>query len=266
MSSILAKILASKPAEVAARQRLCSLAEQRVRAAQQPPARNLAQALQRAPEQSMRFLCEFKRASPSAGAIAKGALPEEVLPLYQSAGAAAVSILTDECYFDGSLAFLSRAKACTSLPILRKDFLLGEYEIVEARAEGADAVLLIVSALSQTQLAEMLHCTHELGMQALVEVHDEAEAERALLVDANIIGVNHRNLATLEVDLTLTQRLAPMLSSRILVGESGIRSAEHVQTLQGYGAHALLVGETLMRADDPAHALRTLQGKHDHAN
>ncbi len=262
--SILAKILADKGPEVRSAKARVSHAELERQAREQPAARDLASALRRSPDEPIRFICEFKRASPSAGAIAADAAPEPVVEAYERAGASAISVLTDETYFDGRLEFLGRSKRAVSIPILRKDFLVDPYQVIEARAHGADAVLLIVSALEQAQLSELYQYTRELGMHALVEVHNEAEAQIAAEVGAQIIGVNHRDLATFTVDLGLTARLAArMPPEAILVGESGIRSKRDVTTMRNAGAHAVLVGEGLMRAEDPGRALLAMKESND---
>lgn len=259
--SILAKILADKVPEVARAREERPLAKLEAQARQQAGAICLAQALRRGAGQDVRVIAEFKRASPSAGAIRANAEPETIVKQYQEAGASAISVLTDEKYFDGRLSFLPRVRASVSLPVIRKDFVIDPYQVVEARAHGADAVLLIVSALEDSRLRDLYQCVREQGMRALVEVHDEGEAERAARVGAEIIGVNHRNLATFEVDLSLTGRLAQQLSGdRILVGESGIRGPEDVRSLGEAGAHAVLVGESLMRAEHPGRALLHLRG------
>jgi indole-3-glycerol phosphate synthase len=259
--SILAKILATKGAEVQHSMDLCPLGELEELARSRAPALCLASALRRKSGQAVRVIAEFKRASPSKGPIRPGAEPEPIVALYEAAGASAISVLTDEPYFDGKLEFLGRVKACSQLPVLRKDFIMDAYQVVEARAHGADAVLLIVAALDDRQLRELFQVAREWGMDALVEVHDEDEADRAMAIGAQIIGVNHRNLATFEIDLGLTARLSGRLGGEaILVGESGISTAADVEELGRRGAHAVLVGETLMRADDPGAALRTLRG------
>jgi len=259
--SILAKILADKGPEVEAAQKARPLGGVEAVARAQPPARDFAAALRRSPSQAMRFICEFKRASPSAGAIAPGVMPEDIVPQYEAGGASAISVLTDETYFDGRLEFLARVKECVTIPVLRKDFIVSSYQIAEARAAGADAVLLIASALDPSQLSEFYQCTREWGMRALVEVHDEEEAGRAADVGAEIIGVNHRNLATFEIDRGLTGRLASQMPGGcILVGESGIKTKEHVAELLRAGAHAVLIGETLMRSNDPARAIAEMRG------
>lgn len=238
------------------------MAELEAQAAAQAEPVCLASALRRESGQAVRVIAEFKRASPSAGSIRADADPEEIAGMYERAGASAISVLTDEKYFDGSLSFLPRIRKVVAIPLLRKDFVIDAYQIVEARAYGADAVLLIASALEDTRLGELYQCARELGMRALVEVHDEQEAERAARIGAEIIGVNHRNLKTFEVDLGLTARLAGLLESRhILVGESGIRGHEDLKRLGESGAHAVLVGETLMRAADPGQSLLELRGQ-----
>jgi len=178
---------------------------------------------------------------------------------YAEGGAAASSVLTDEHYFRGHLDFLARAKAAASIPILRKDFIIDPYQVTEARAAGADAILLIVSALEDSRLAELHQQATEYGLGVLVEVHSEAEAERARRAGAQVIGVNHRDLKTFTIDMTLTGRLRAAIGSDvILVGESGIRGPEDVRRLAADGAHAVLVGERLMRAPSPGEAVRSL--------
>ncbi len=256
--SILATILAAKVGEVAAAKAKMPLSDLEGQISQLAPVVCMASALRRSATQPIRIISEFKRASPSAGAIAAQADPEPYARAYESAGASVISVLTDEKFFDGSLGFIPRVKKVVSIPVLRKDFLIDPYQITEARAAGADAVLLIASALPGSRLRDMYQCVRDHGMRALVEVHDEQEAERAALCGAEIIGVNHRNLATFEVDLGLTGRLAGLLGTGcILVGESGIKTPAHVSQLLADGAHAILVGESLMRADDIATELRS---------
>lgn len=260
--SILAQILADKVPEVARAAERMPLAELEAQAREQPEPLNLARALQRSHGEPVRVIAEFKRASPSKGPIRAGAEPEEIVRQYEEAGASAISVLTDEKYFDGSLSFLPRVRASVSIPILRKDFVIDPYQVVEARAHGADAVLLIAAALEDTRLRDLYQCVREQGMHALVEVHDDAEGERAVEMGAQIVGVNHRNLATFEVDLGLTERLNGIFSGDIiLVGESGIRGPEDVKYLGESGAHAVLVGESLMRAEHPGKALLALRGE-----
>tara|TARA_R110002096_G_scaffold44526_5_gene120099 strand:- start:29912 stop:30709 length:798 start_codon:yes stop_codon:yes gene_type:complete len=262
--SILAKILADKGPEVQAAMREHPASEVEAIAKAAPQTRDFAAALRRGNDEPMRFICEFKRASPSAGAIAAGAEPEPIVRAYEEAGASAISVLTDRVYFDGRLEFLSRVRETVKIPVLRKDFIVHPYQIAEARAHGADAVLLIVSALETAQLSELYQCAREWGLRALIEVHDENEAERAAAIGAEIIGVNHRNLATFEIDLGLTARLArSMPADCILVGESGIRGRDDVVQLRDAGAHAVLIGESLMRAKHPGTALLEMRDSND---
>lgn len=260
-TNILARILEVKAREVAEARGTRPLAALEQAAAMSPEPRSLARALRRPAGAPVRVIAEVKRASPSAGPIRPGADPAEIAAGYEAAGAAALSVLTDESFFDGHLSFLDQARTATSIPVLRKDFLIDPYQVVEARAAGADAVLLIVAALDQDMLVTLLGEARRLGMDALVEVHDADEAVRAVDAGATIIGVNHRNLATFVVDTSLTAKLRPLVpADAILVGESGIRTAADVRMLGAAGAHAVLVGEHLMRQPDPGEALTALVG------
>lgn len=259
--SILKTILEVKRGEVTAARHVTGMAQLQRACAHLSPARGLRAALCRAPGEPVRLIAEIKRASPSAGAIRAGANPADIGRAYQLAGATAISVLTDRQFFDGELAFLARVRAVTTVPLLRKDFLIDPYQVVESRAAGADGVLLIAAALDDARLGEMLACTREFGLDALVEVHDEAEAERALAAGVDLLGVNHRDLTNFTIDMTLTERLAGAIPDGIvLVGESGIRSPEDILDLGDVGAHAVLVGERLMRADSPGEAARALVG------
>jgi indole-3-glycerol phosphate synthase len=207
-------------------------------------------------------IAEFKRASPSKGEIRAGASVAETVRAYERGGAAAVSVLTEEDYFRGSLRDLHEAKSSTRLPVLRKDFIFDEYQVFESAAADADALLLIVAALDDETLARLLRLTEEeLGMDALVEVHTAAELERAAAVGAHIVGVNNRDLRTFEVSLKTSIELAAHApEGTLLVSESGLRGAGDVDRLRACGFRAFLVGETLMRAEDPEVALRYLAG------
>jgi indole-3-glycerol phosphate synthase len=207
-------------------------------------------------------IAELKRRSPSRGEIRADFDPAASAKDYAEGGAAALSVLTDERYFGGHLDYLRRVRAEVALPLLRKDFTIDTYQIDEARAAGADAVLLIVSALSDEQLSAFRERARSRFLDCLVEVHDEAELERALSAGADLIGVNNRNLATFEVDLATTERLARCLPADrdvLLVAESGIHPREDIQRLSRAGAGAFLVGESLMRQPDVARALRELR-------
>ena len=260
--SILDKILATKATEVAAAKAARSAEELAAQASSVTPARSLYDALHRGPGRPVRVIAEVKRASPSAGPIRPNADPADIAGRYERNGASAISVLTDEQYFDGHLSFLTRARAAVGIPCLRKDFLIDPYQVVEARAAGADAVLLIVAALDDGTLRELFSRAADLGMDALVEVHDEAELERALAIGARVLGVNHRNLADFTIDMSLTGRMrARVPEGTVLVGESGIKGPADIAALAEAGADAVLVGESLMRAEDPGQALRELRGE-----
>lgn len=205
------------------------------------------------------FVSEFKRRSPSAGAIRESGDVATIAREYEAAGARALSILTDEEFFGGRLADLAAARAATSLPILRKDFALFEDDLVEARAAGADAVLLIVRILDGNRLPDLLRVAGSLGLAALVEVHSEEECRRAVGEGARLIGVNHRDLDTLGVDLSLSSRLAPLFPDGVVrVAESGLKSAAEIRAVCAAGYHAVLIGESLLRAPSPGNALAAL--------
>lgn len=259
--TILDRILTVKREEVARAKRLRPLAEVEASTLVAGPVRPFADALRRPPGAPVRVLAEIKRASPSAGAIRVDADPAEIAREYEGGGAAAISVLTDEQFFDGRLEFLARVRAASSLPLLRKDFIVDAYQIAEARAAGADAILLIVAALDEPQLMEFLAAAGSYNLDALVEVHTMAEAEIALRVGSTLLGVNHRDLKSFSIDMTLTAAIAPRVPvGTVLVGESGIRTPADLRELGAAGAHAVLVGEHLMRAMSPGDALRELLG------
>jgi indole-3-glycerol phosphate synthase len=259
--NILERILAAKREEVAAAQAERPIGELERACDRAGLVRSLRTALQRPAGTPVRVIAEIKRASPSAGPIRPGADPVPIACEYADAGAAAISVLTDRRFFDGDLAFIARVRDEVPLPVLRKDFLVDRYQVVEARAAGADAVLLIVAALDDPGLTTLLAEANRLGMDALVEVHDEDEARRALAAGAELIGVNHRDLATFQIDLGLTGRLRPLVPpAALLVAESGITGPVDVAMLATAGADAILVGESLMRAPSPGAALRALMG------
>jgi indole-3-glycerol phosphate synthase len=208
------------------------------------------------------IIAEVKRSSPSKGSLATISDPAGLAKAYQEAGAAVISVLTERRRFGGSLADLSAVRASVTIPVLRKDFMVDEYQFYEARAHGADLVLLIVAALSQSELQEFIELTSLLGMHALVEVHTADELERALQLSPEIIGVNSRNLKTLDVDPEVFAKLIPLIPEEIArVAESGIASREDVIFTQKYGADAVLVGEALVRGTEPGRALRALLGR-----
>jgi indole-3-glycerol phosphate synthase len=207
-------------------------------------------------------IAEVKRASPSKGALAQISNPAALAKIYQDNGASIVSVLTEGRRFSGSLEDLDAVRGRVSLPILRKDFMVDEYQFLEARAHGSDLVLLIVAALSLSQLEEFLLLTRELGMKALVEVHTEKELDLALATSAEIIGVNSRNLKTLDVDRRVFANLLPKIPHNIFkVAESGISSRADVEYAQIHGAQAVLIGEALVRGSEPGATLRALMGQ-----
>jgi indole-3-glycerol phosphate synthase len=205
------------------------------------------------------LIAEHKRRSPSTGVIREGASVRELAQAYERGGAAALSVLTDEEHFGGSLEDLRAAVAATDLPVLRKDFTIDRYQLVEAKASGADAVLLVVGALEREQLAELYIAANDLDLDALVEVHDERELEDALELDVDVVGVNNRDLTDFSVDLQRTFDLLPDVpAGKTVVSESGISNRSEIEDLEGVGVDAVLVGEALMRAPDPESAVREL--------
>ncbi len=204
-------------------------------------------------------ISEMKRRSPSAGWIRQDADAAAVARGYELAGAAAISVLTDEPFFGGTLHDLVRVKSAVGLPILRKDFIVDPYQVVEARAAGADCILLIVAALPDDQLARLLAQATDLGMDTLVETHDEEEVQRALAIGAQVVGINHRDLRTFTMDMDLALRMRPRIpSDRVVVAESGIKVPADVARMKAGGIDAILVGEGLMRQPDPGVALQQL--------
>ena len=257
---ILDDIVRDNLAELDLKRRHQPIEEMRELALNQPPPLDFAAALA---GDSVSVIAEVKRASPSAGLIRADFDPGVIAQAYAAGGAAAISVLTEPRYFKGNLSYLRvvrQALGEAGPPLLRKDFITDAYQIYEARAFRADAVLLIASVLDSARLAELLALTHQLGMTALVEAHDAAELEVAVASGARVIGINNRDLNTFTVDLSLTQRLRPMVPpDRILVSESGIHTRADVKQLAGIGVSAVLVGEALMRAPDIAQGLRDLR-------
>jgi indole-3-glycerol phosphate synthase len=257
-SSILERIVRTKRDEVRALAPRAS--ELRSRAADAPPPRPFAAALRHPAE--VRLLAEVKRRSPSAGDIRPGADPASVARAYAEGGAAAISVLTDAEYFGGSLEALVQVRRAVPLPVLRKDFVVDAAQVWEARAAGADAVLLIVRILSPAALGELHGLARELGMDVLVEVHREDELHRALEAGATVVGVNNRDLDTFATDVSFCLAHAPQVPPHVtLVGESGIRTAADVDRLGAAGIDAVLVGESLMRQDDLRAAAAALTGR-----
>ena len=265
MSDILDKIVATKKIEVAAHSKKISLANQREQAEanQHDPllkTRGFIHAIHQKIAAGMPgVITEIKKASPSKGILRDHFVPAEIAKTYEKNGAACLSVLTDTDYFQGSNAYLQAARTACQIPVLRKDFTIDPYQIYEARAIGADAILLIVACLGLHQMKELEVCAHELGLDVLVEVHDAAELERALELKTPLLGINNRNLKTFEVTLQTTLSLLSMVpQDKTLVTESGIMGRNDVELMREHNVNAFLVGEAFMRANDPGEGLKAL--------
>jgi indole-3-glycerol phosphate synthase len=261
LPTILQQILARKAEEVAARRALVSLPELERLAGAADASRGFAAALiERVERKEAAVIAEIKKASPSKGVLREDFNPAELAKSYERGGAACLSVLTDIDFFQGSDAYLQQARAACSLPVIRKDFMIDPYQIVEARALGADCVLLIVSALADAQMAELARVAKDVGLDVLVEVHDGDELERALLtLDTPLIGINNRNLHNFEVSLDITLDLLTRVPrDRVVITESGILNRADVELMQISEVHAFLVGEAFMRATDPGAELQRL--------
>ncbi|EME21822.1 indole-3-glycerol phosphate synthase TrpC [Rhodococcus triatomae] len=254
--TVLDSILDGVRADVAARESQLDFAAVKAAAAAAAPALDASAALR---ADGIGVIAEVKRASPSKGELSTIADPASLAHAYEEGGARVISVLTEERRFKGSLADLDAVRKAVSIPVLRKDFIVGPYQIHEARAHGADVILLIVAALDQNTLASLLDRTESLGMTALVEVHTEEEADRALEAGASVIGINARNLKTLEVDRDTFARIAPGLPSHVVkIAESGVRGTADLLAYAGAGADAVLVGEGLVTSGDPRTAVKDL--------
>ncbi|MCI0454361.1 MAG: indole-3-glycerol phosphate synthase TrpC [Candidatus Dadabacteria bacterium] len=221
------------------------------------PPRNFFEAIK--PDGSVRIIAEVKCASPSKGILRQDFNPIEIAKSYKKGGASAISVLTDRRYFKGDLSHLRDVRDTVSIPLLRKDFIIDPYQVYEARYYGADAVLLIAAALDTKTMKELLNLTHSLGMNAVVEVHNEEELEGALLARSEIIGINNRDLKTFTVSLNVSIRLCKLVpSGKVVVSESGLSSSEEIKRLKNEGIHVFLIGETFMKASDPGEELRAL--------
>lgn len=252
MSDILKKILQRKQEEVVERSARVAVAELREHFDEFAP-RGFASALTaKLLQQQPAVIAEIKKASPSRGLLRENFNPAEIARSYEQGGAACLSVLTDQDFFQGHEDYLQQARAACQLPVLRKDFMIDPYQVYEARAIGADCILLIVAALSDEQLRELSHLAWYLDMDVLVEVHDRPELERALQLDTELIGINNRNLRTFETKLQTTLDLLTQIpDDRIVITESGIHSSADVKLMRDQGVHAFLVGEAFMRADEP---------------
>lgn len=260
LPTILENIVARKYEEVKENRAKVSLDELQRLAASADAPRGFAQALRtRAAAQQPAVIAEVKKASPSKGVIRENFNPAEIAASYQQGGAACLSVLTDIDFFQGSPDYLKQARAACDLPVIRKDFLVDPYQVVEARAMGADCVLLIVASLEDGQMAELNAAAVEQGLDVLVEVHDAAELDRALQLDTPLVGVNNRNLHNFEVSLNTTLELLPRIpTDRLAVTESGILTRDDVQLMLDNGVYSFLVGEAFMRAEDPGAELKRL--------
>ena len=261
--NILERIAESQRVLVARRRRERPLRELRAAvSAALAPRGGFARALRRGPDGGVHFICEIKHASPTAGVLREPFEPETLARAYAAGGAAAISVVTEERFFLGTRDTLLRVRRTVELPLLMKDFVIDPYQVIEARVLGADAILFIASLLAAPELERFLELAAELGLESVVEVHDEAELERALGSGAPVVGVNNRDLVSFQVDLATTERLSRLMpADRVLVSESGIRTRDDVLRLEQTPVDAVLVGETLMRAESPASALGRLMGE-----
>ena len=261
-SDILEKIVTTKAQEVIAAQVERPFAAVDADARALPPPRGFARALRaRVDAGRPAVIAEIKKASPSKGVLRAEFDPAAIAAAYERAGAACLSVLTDRPFFQGAPEYLQQARAACALPALRKEFIVDEYQVAESRALGADAILLIVAALEDAQMAALEACAHAYGMDVLVEIHDGAELDRALALKTPLLGINNRNLRNFSVTLDTTFNLLPRVpADRLVVTESGIATQRDVALMRERGVHAFLVGEAFMRAPDPGAALTALFG------
>jgi len=245
---MLDKIVAQKREEVEQRKKTIAIACLQERIARQKPSLDFAMALK---SDHIQLIAEVKRASPSRGMLMPNFDPVELAETYAEGGAAAISVLTESNYFMGSIEYLEEIKEVVQLPLLRKDFIFDPYQVYESRAYGADTLLLIAAVLGRDQLKELISLSHSLGLQCLVEVHNEGELERAIIGESEIIGINNRDLNTFTVDINTTRRLRPLVpKEKIVVSESGIKSQQDIEKLGNWKVDAVLVGEALVTAPD----------------
>ena len=260
MANALTRILEYKHGEVAALKVSTSIAELETRAASQSAPRGFARALtETADTGNNALICELKRKSPSAGEILPGADPIEIAREYERGGASCLSVLTDGPSFGGSLEDFAKIRNAVALPMLRKDFMIDPIQILEARAHGADAILIIMAALDNSQAEELETAALSCGMDALIEVHNEDELERAMTLRSSLLGINNRDLTRMTTDLSVTERLANMIrDEKHLVSESGIKTPQDISRLRNVGAKRYLIGENLMKSSDRVQAVRAL--------
>ena len=256
---MLDKIIAQKRQEIEQRKKSVTLTYLQERIARQKPSLDIALNLK---GNHIRLIAEVKQASPSRGMLIPNLNPVELAQTYAEGGAAAISVLTEDNYFMGSIEHLAAIREVVGLPLLRKDFIFDPYQVYESRAYGADALLLIVAVLNQEQLKELVSLSHSLGLRCLVEVHNKGEVERAILSEAEIIGINNRDLDTFSIDINMTRRLRPLIpQERIVVSESGIKNKRDIEKLEKWGVDAVLVGEALVTAGDIPTKMKELIGE-----
>ena len=259
MTSYLDKILSTKALEVDQQKSLLNLDDIKLRINDASPSKGFINAIQERNKKGLvSVIAEIKKASPSKGIIREDFSPTEIAKQYETNGATCLSILTDEKYFQGSLDYLKQVRTQVEIPLLRKDFIVDEYQIYQSKLYGADCILLIVSALTDNQLIEYKSIAEELSLDVLVEVHNQQELERILTMNFSLIGINNRNLSTFEVSLETTRDLSSLSGEATLVSESGIRNKKDIEEILSYGVLNFLVGESFMRAEDPGNELKKL--------
>jgi len=259
MASYLDKILSSKVEVVKKQKSLLNLDEIKSRLEDILPAKGFISSIRERNNKGLiSVIAEIKKASPSKGIIREDFSPKEIAKQYESNGATCLSVLTDEQFFQGSLDYLKSIKAEVNIPLLRKDFIVDEYQIYQSKLYGADCILLIVSALSDSQLLEYKNIAEELGLDILVEIHNQVELERIIPMEFSLIGINNRNLSTFEVNLEVTKELSSGMKDKLVVTESGIRTKEDIDEILSYEVLNFLVGESFMRASDPGKELKKL--------
>ena len=259
MTSYLDKILSTKVLEVDQQKSLLNLDDIKLRIDDASPGKGFINAIQERNKKGLvSVIAEIKKASPSKGIIREDFSPTEIAKQYETNGATCLSILTDEKYFQGSLDYLKQVRTQVEIPLLRKDFIVDEYQIYQSKLYGADCILLIVSALTDNQLIEYKSIAEELSLDVLVEVHNQQELERILTMNFSLIGINNRNLSTFEVSLETTRDLSSLSGEATLVSESGIRNKKDIEEILSYGVLNFLVGESFMRAEDPGNELKKL--------
>jgi indole-3-glycerol phosphate synthase len=259
MASYLNKILSTKVEVVKKQKSLLNLDEIKSRLEDILPAKGFISSIRERNNKGLiSVIAEIKKASPSKGIIREDFSPKEIAKQYESNGATCLSVLTDEQFFQGSLDYLKSIKAEVNIPLLRKDFIVDEYQIYQSKLYGADCILLIVSALSDSQLLEYKNIAEELGLDILVEIHNQVELERIIPMEFSLIGINNRNLSTFEVNLEVTKELSSGMKDKLVVTESGIRTKEDIDEILSYEVLNFLVGESFMRASDPGKELKKL--------